>query len=91
MTESLLDLIKQTEGPAVEPSTIDYRALSIRLYKALRKLLGHESIGRWTQAPFPQSKRLGCQYCEREWADHSPDCIFPRLEKFLNQVEQVLK
>lgn len=89
MNESLLDLIKQQEGPVV-PET-DYRALSIRLYKALKRLLDHECVGRWTQAPFPHSKRLGCQFCEREWADHAQDCLYIRLQKFSKELDVIFK
>jgi len=91
MTDSLLDLIKQQEGPVVDAHSVDYRAISFKLYKALKRLLAHESVGRWTQAPFPHSRRLGCQFCEREWIDHAPDCLFPRLEKFLSEIDRVLK
>ena len=89
MNESLLDLIKQVQGPV--SSDEDYRALSFRLYKALRRLLAHESVGRWTQAPFPHSRRLGCQFCEREWVAHAPDCLYLRLEKFVSSLDHIFK
>lgn len=88
MNESLLDLIKQNKGP-VDPET-DYRALSIKLYKALRRLIDHEATGRWTQAPFPHSKRLGCQFCEREWVAHAPDCLYVRVKRFLDKTGEQL-
>lgn len=89
MSENLLDLIKQHEGLVV--SEQDYQALSVRLYKALKRLLLHEATGKWTQAPFPKSKRLGCQYCEQEWVNHAPDCLYLRLEKFVLSLDDVFK
>lgn len=90
MTDSLLDLITQKkDGPVVQET--DYRAVSIRLYKALKCLLEHECVGRWTQAPFPHSKRLGCQFCEREWVDHAPDCLYLRLQKFSKELDGLFK
>ena len=89
MNENLLDLIKQHEGSV--DSDEDYRALSLRLYKALKRLLVHEATGRWTQAPFPHSKRLGCQYCEKEWVAHAPDCLYVRLEKFVSGLDRIFK
>lgn len=87
---SLFDLVNGAEAGPVDQET-DYRAVSIRLYKALKRLLAHESVGRWTQAPFPHSKRLGCQFCEREWVDHAPDCLYIRLEKFVSGLDQIFK
>jgi len=87
--ENLLDLIKQQTGPV--SSDEDYRALSLKLYKALKRLMLHEAVGRWTQAPFPHSKRLGCQFCEREWVDHAPDCLYLRLEKFIRSLDDIFK
>jgi len=89
MNDNLLDLIKQEEGGSVVKT--DYRALSIRLYKALKRLMAHECVGRWTQAPFPHSQRLGCQFCEREWISHAPDCLYLRLEKFTLELDSLFK
>jgi hypothetical protein len=82
--ESLFALLDN--GP-VDPSKVDYRALSFRLYKALKRLIEHEAVGKWTQAPFPHSRRLGCQFCEREWVAHAPDCLIHRLRAFLKELE----
>lgn len=91
MTDSLLDLIKQTEKDGPVAQETDYRAVSIKLYKALRRLLEHEAVGRWTQAPFPHSRRLGCQFCEREWVTHAPDCLYLRLQKFVKEMDGIFK
>jgi hypothetical protein len=80
---SLFDLL---EAP-VDSSKVDYRGLSFRLFKALKRLLHHEATGRWTQGGFPHSKRLGCQYCEKEWVSHAPDCLLIRLDQFLKDLE----
>jgi hypothetical protein len=86
---SLLELI--SHGGPVDSQNVDYRAISFRLYKALRRLLAHESVGRWTQAPFPKSNRLGCQFCEQEWANHAKGCLFVRLEKFVSELDIIFK
>lgn len=92
MNESLFDLIKQEDGPVDgDPHGPDYRAVSLRLYKALKRLLAHESVGRWTQAPFTKSKRLGCQFCEQEWVSHAQDCLYVRLEKFVSDLDRIFK
>ena len=86
---SLLDLIT-TDDPVIHKE-VDYRVLSFRLFKALKRLIGHESTGRWTQAPFPKSQRLGCQFCEQEWINHKPDCLFVRIDNFLKELEPIFK
>lgn len=84
-TNSLLDIIEE-KSPMVDRE-VDYGALCLKLYKALRRLIEHEATGKWTQAPFPHSKALGCQYCEQEWKKHAPDCLINRLNRFIKDIE----
>ena len=85
IAEPLLNLIQTPPSPMV--SDADYGALAFRLYKALRRLIEHEATGKWTQAPFPHSKLLGCQYCESEWKNHAPGCLIVRLKQFIKDIE----
>lgn len=79
------------QGPVVTPKEVDHRALSIRLYNALKAVLSHEGCGRWTQAGFTKSQRLGCQFCANEWINHAPDCLYLRAQRFVESVEEHFK
>lgn len=62
------------------PEEIEKRARMLSVM--LSRLLGHEGCGRWVGVPSPFTE-LGCQFCERPWREHAPDCFYTEVSAIL--------